>query len=153
MFKVILFLIVGVLLFAAFSASQEKASPVASTPTGGIAPDKSPAANAIATKRWAESDKQDQLAAIKIEKWSWKKAGFDNVMIGTFTIKNANDFGVKDIVLNCQHYAPSGTLIDSNVRTIYQAIKPKSSITIKDFNMGFVHTQAAKSSCSVTNFT
>ncbi|HEX3117195.1 MAG TPA: hypothetical protein VHQ48_17130 [Bradyrhizobium sp.] len=115
-------------------------------------PDKSPAANAIAIKRWAASDRQDQIAAIKIEKWSWKKGGFDSVMIGTFTIKNSNDFGVKDIVLNCEHFAPSGTLIDSNTRTVYQSIKPKSSITVRDFNMGFLHTQATRSSCSVTNF-
>jgi hypothetical protein len=153
MFKIILVLITGVILFAAFSTSREKGSTIASTATGGMPSDKSPAANAIAVKRWAQSDKQDQIAAIKIEKWSWKKAGFDNVMIGTFTIKNSNEFNVKDIVLSCQHYAPSGTLIDHNERTVYQAIKPNSSIIIKDFNMGFVHTQAAKSSCSVTNFT
>jgi hypothetical protein len=153
MLKLILIIVAGVFLFVAFSTSRGPSSAVVPTATGGIAPDKSPAANAIATKRWAESDRQDQIGAIKIEKWSWKKAGFNNVMIGTFTIKNANDFVIKDIVLNCQHYAPSGTLIDSNVRTIYQAIKPKSSITIKDFNMGFVHSQAVKSSCSITNFT
>jgi hypothetical protein len=73
-------------------------------------------------------------------------------MIGTFTIKNTNDFGVKDVVILCEHFAPSGTLIDRNTKTIYQSIKPKSAVTIRDFSMGFLHTQAAKSSCAVKDF-
>jgi hypothetical protein len=74
-------------------------------------------------------------------------------MIGTFALRNTNPFAVKDIVITCQHFAPSGTLIDSNTRTVYQAIKPKASITVADFNMGFIHTQARKSSCRVAGFT
>jgi hypothetical protein len=111
-----------------------------------------PVANAAAAKRWAERDRLDQVANVKILKWSWKKGGFNNVMIGTFTLQNTNDFGVKDIVISCKHFAPSGTLIDSNTRTVYQAIKSKGSLTVKDFNMGLLHTQAAQSSCSVKDF-
>jgi hypothetical protein len=82
-----------------------------------------------------------------------EKAGFNNVMIGTFSVRNTNPFAVKDIVIICQHFAPSGTLIDSNTRTVYQAIKPKASLTVANFNMGFIHTQAQKSSCRVVGFT
>jgi hypothetical protein len=151
MLRVILALIVVGLAWAAYTASQNHDAP-APTVAKGIPPDKSPAANEAARKRWAESDRLEQVRNIKLEKWSWKKGGFDNVMIGTFTIQNANDFGVKDVVISCEHFAPSGTLIDRNTKTVYQAIKAKSSVTVKDFNMGLLHTQAAKSSCAVKDF-
>jgi hypothetical protein len=152
MLKVILVLIAAVLAWAAYSVSRENDARLAATPTKAIAPDMSPAANEAARKRWAEIDRLEQIRNIKLEKWSWKKGGFDNVMIGTFTIQNANDFGIKDVVISCEHFAPSGTLIDRNTKTVYQAVKAKSSITIKDFNMGLLHTQAAKSSCTVKDF-
>lgn len=95
-----------------------------------------PIANAEAKKRWSEIDRQEQVRKISIKKCTWHKGGFNNVMIATFALQNNNSFGVKDIVVRCEHYAPSGTLIYTNTRTIYQAIKPMSSITVRDFNMG-----------------
>ena len=74
-----------------------------------------------------------------------------NVMTGTFTITNKNDFEIKDIEIKCYHYAPSGTLIDSNTRTVYEKIPAKGKKTLKDFNMGFIHSQANKSGCIVEN--
>jgi hypothetical protein len=111
-----------------------------------------PVANTEAKRRWAVSDHRDQANNITIEKWSWHKGGFDNVMIATFTLRNTNDVAVKDIVISCEHLAPSGTTIDTSTRTVYEAIKPKASKTIKNFNMGLIHTQAARSSCVVKDF-
>jgi hypothetical protein len=142
--KILLFSVALFFLFLGYSAARHQNSPAFDP--------HDPTANAAAAKQWAAQDRSDQISNIKILKWSWKKGGFDNVMIGTFTLQNTNDFGVKDIVISCNHFAPSGTLIDSNTRTIYQAIKSKGSLIVKDFNMGFLHTQAAKSACSVKDF-
>ena len=146
MIKKILLLIFALLvLLVGYSAVRAPTPPIPFDPHD-------PVANAAAKKRWADSDRLGQIANVKILKWSWKKGGFNNVMIGTFTIQNTNEFGVKDIVISCKHFAPSGTLIDTNTKTVYQAIKSKASLTIKDFNMGLLHTQAAESSCSVKDF-
>jgi len=84
-------------------------------------------------------------------KYDWKKGGFDTVMIADFTITNKNSFSIKDIGISCEHYAQSGTRIDSNQNTIYQTVGAGKTKKIKDFNMGFIHSQAASSSCKVTN--
>ena len=84
-------------------------------------------------------------------KFHWTKEGFDNIMQANFTIKNESVYDVKDLEINCEHYAKSGTLIDSNKRTIYDVVKAHSTKQFKNFNMGFIHTQAVKSSCAVTD--
>ena len=88
---------------------------------------------------------------VTIENTSWSKGGFDNVMITNFSIRNSSSFAVKDIGIRCDHSAPSGTHIDSNTRTIYERIEPKKSKQFTNFNMGFIHSQATRTSCAVTS--
>jgi hypothetical protein len=96
------------------------------------------------------SNADQALRNVEIAKWSWQKGGFDSVMIATFTFKNNNDFPVKDVTVRCVHTAPSGTVIDDNTRTIYERIEPHKKHTVRDFSMGFIHSQANRSSCQVT---
>jgi RNA polymerase subunit RPABC4/transcription elongation factor Spt4 len=90
------------------------------------------------------------LQQVKLD-FTWHKDGFENVMIATFTIKNPTTFTIKDIEITCEHSGPSGTKIDSNVRTIYEVFPPKKTRRIVDFNMGFIHSQATSSSCAITD--
>lgn len=86
-------------------------------------------------------------SAVKIVKFSWS-ADY-GIMKASFTFENTSDFDVKDLVVECSHSAASGTQIDSNTLTIYQAIPARSKKSVNDFNMGFIHSQAAKSGCAV----
>ena len=90
---------------------------------------------------------------VKIAKFSWRTEGFGNIMEATFTIKNTLPFDVKDLEIKCVHSAPSGTVIDSNTRPIYQLFKAGQSRTIRDFNMGFINNQANRSGCGVIGVT
>jgi len=86
-----------------------------------------------------------------ILKYHWWTEDDDNIMEASFKITNPTPYAFKDFEITCNHFAPSGTKIDSNTRTIYQTIKPKSMRTIANFNMGFINTQAARSSCQITD--
>lgn len=81
----------------------------------------------------------------------WTKEGFGTFMEANFVIHNNNDYDIKDIEIECDHYAKSGTKIDKNNRTIYEIISAKSSKTYPKFNMGFIHEQADSSTCFVKN--
>jgi hypothetical protein len=74
-----------------------------------------------------------------------------SVLEADFTILNKNEYAIKDVKITCAHYAKSGTKIDSNTRTIYEVFPPRKSKTVRDFNMGFIHSQASKSSCEVVD--
>src|SRR4030095_6998794 len=82
---------------------------------------------------------------------SWGKGGFDNVMMSTVTIENKGKRLVKDIEITCTHSAKSGTVIDRNRKTIYETFPAGGTRTIRDFNMGFIHSQATRSSCEITD--
>ncbi len=82
--------------------------------------------------------------------FTWGKEA-DVFMVANFTVKNSSDYPFKDFEITCQHFSPSGTNIDSNVRTIYEVVKPHSTKKIRHFDMGFVHSQSVNANCKITN--
>ncbi len=81
--------------------------------------------------------------------FAWSKQGFGNVMEANFTVHNENDFAVKDVEVRCVSSAPSGTVIDSNTRTIYERFEAGKVKRVAKFNMGFINSQATSTSCSI----
>jgi hypothetical protein len=94
--------------------------------------------------------KEEALGQVKLD-FEWSKGGFDNIMMVDFVITNPTAHRLKDITITCFLIAPSGTVIDNNVRTIYENVPPKGSKKISKFNMGFINSQATRSSCRVTD--
>jgi hypothetical protein len=106
----------------------------------------------LEAKKLEEQDKFSHPEnLVLIENFSWSKEGFGNVMAANFVIKNKLPWPVKDIEIRCEHSAPSGTMIDSNTRTIYQRLEANQTRRIRKFNMGFIHSQATRSNCEVVN--
>ena len=104
------------------------------------------------TSSYSPSAKEQISKLVFLESFVPSKTGFGNVLESNFKIVNKSKYAIKDIQVLCEHYAKSGTKIDSNERTIYELLKANSTKNIKNFNMGFVHTQAVKTSCSITDF-
>jgi predicted RNA methylase len=102
-----------------------------------------------------EVEKQNAAAAalaanLEIVDFKWAKEGFGSVMEADFKIRNNGPDDLKDIEITCQHAAPSGTMIDKNVRTIYEVVKAGETKEFKNFSMGFIDSQATKSGATVT---
>ena len=90
--------------------------------------------------------------ALSLGKVSWHKDGFGSVMIiDRLTVTNDAPFPIKDFSIDCDHYAPSGTKIDSNDRTVYEVVPASGKFQLRNFNMGFIASQAASTSCQVTD--
>lgn len=92
--------------------------------------------------------REDAKGMVSVD-YRWSKDGFGTIMMVDFTFTNRSPYEAKDITVTCTHYAPSGTKIDSNTRTIYEIIPAKGKKTIRNFNMGFIHSQASSSSCKI----
>jgi hypothetical protein len=90
------------------------------------------------------------LRDVKLD-FNWSKSGFGSVMVADFVIRNPTQYRFKDFEIKCTHLAPSGTVIDSNTRTIYEIVQPKSTKVIKGMNMGLIHSQVASSGCGITD--
>jgi zinc-ribbon domain len=68
-----------------------------------------------------------------------------------FTIKNDSDQDIKDVQIVCDDFAKSGTKIDDNKRTIYEIVKAHTTRRFPRFDMGFVDSQTASTSCRITD--
>jgi hypothetical protein len=88
---------------------------------------------------------------LEIVNFSWSKTGFDSIMEISMSIYNPMEFDLKDIELTCRHSSSSGTIIDSNTRTIYEVFAARKSTHIRGFSMGFIHSQAESSQCRVSD--
>lgn len=94
-------------------------------------------------------DYSNPIDNVSLRQYGWDKVAYGSIMEVNFEIVNFNPYAVKDIEIKCTHYAPSGTEIDSNTRTIYDIIPADGSKKFNNFNMGFIHDQAATTSCEI----
>jgi hypothetical protein len=157
-FKGFLVAFILALIYMAATKNDKIGSSDTSYPSGSSAQNSgtasssggNPAPSGVSTS--AVDPKEVLLRDVKLT-FKWYKEGFGNVMVADFTIKNPTQYRFKDFTIKCIHSGPSGTEIDSNTRTIYEVVQPKSTKVIKEMNMGFIHSQAARSGCGITDLT
>ncbi|MCK1346034.1 hypothetical protein [Bradyrhizobium sp. CW11] len=95
---------------------------------------------------------KEVLAKLKVDSLTWEKEGFGSIMKASFVIRNYSTVDVKDIVVTCKHSSNSGTYIDSNTRPVYERVAHNSYQAVIDFNMGFIHSAVARSTCAVDSY-
>jgi hypothetical protein len=96
------------------------------------------------------SPKDVALRDTKLD-FHWAKSGFGSVMIADFKVQNPTPYRFKDFEVTCTDYGKSGTEIDTNKKTIYEIVQPKSTKSVKHVNMGFMHSQTDTSGCQLTD--
>lgn len=89
--------------------------------------------------------------ALEITTFDWTKGGFGSIMmIDRLVVRNDAPFPIKDFVVKCIHQGPSGTDMDSNTRKVYEIVPAGDTKTVRNINMGFIHSQATTSHCEIT---
>lgn len=86
-----------------------------------------------------------EKAVIVTERWS--KGGFGSVMVADFTLKNVSNLALRDFRLECELQGNSGTLVNTKRITLFEKLGPQATRTIRDVNVGFINSQAARASC------
>lgn len=134
-------------LFVAFVNSQS-----GDAPHDSRAPAQpSAAAVAVPTKSESESFADEYLSVRHAE---WRRGGFDTVLVGDLSIKNASTaVGVKDVKLLCIVAGESGTIIDHATLTLYSVIPPKKTKRFHGVNLGFASQQVTKAACKAVDAT
>ncbi len=92
-------------------------------------------------------------AGASVEKVVARKAGFGNVLMIDVTLRNDSLSNLKDFQITCRSKGNSGTVMDSNTRVLYEVVDARTSRTFSKVNMGFLHSQAASTDCSVDRAT
>jgi hypothetical protein len=125
-------------IWGAIHSTSQSTNKLASVPTVSAPPKDSP--------------KEDTLKyRVQYVGSSWRKEGFDNVLVLNFFLTNNSNFDVKDIELTCSVYGGSGTTIGRTTKTVYAMVKANSSQEFLNFNMDLIHSQTQGISCQITD--
>ena len=71
----------------------------------------------------------------------------------TFTLRNANDYAVKDIEISCAFARRDGSHLTDRSRLIPDTVNMKSRKTFARLHVGFVNVNASGAKCALVTAT
>ncbi|WP_316396757.1 hypothetical protein [Bradyrhizobium sp. 33ap4] len=128
------------------TARDALAAPADEPTTVGVAIAPQGAEEAKPSGPGAERSPLDKL---RIASQSWRRGGLGSKALVTLTLRNANDFAVKDIEIACAFIRRDGRPLTERKRLISDTIAMKSRKTYSQMLVGFVNVNANKAKCSV----
>jgi hypothetical protein len=91
------------------------------------------------------------LDRLTISSQSWRRGGLGSNALVTFTLRNANDFAVKEIGISCAFTRRDGRHLTERMRLIPDTVAMKSRKTFARMHIGFVNVNADKAKCSLVS--
>ena len=102
-----------------------------------------PAATAIQASVPAELDR------LRISSQSWRRGGLGSRALVTFTLRNDNDYAVKDVEILCAFTRRDGSHLTDRRRVLAETVNMKSRKTFAHVPIGFVNVNASQAKCSL----
>jgi len=84
---------------------------------------------------------------LRISSQSWRRGGLGSNALVTFTLRNANDYAVKDIEIACAFARRDGSHLTDRKRIIPEVVNLKSRKTFAHMHIGFVNIYANRAKC------
>jgi hypothetical protein len=89
------------------------------------------------------------LDGLKISSQSWRRGGLGSKALVTFTLRNNNDYAVKDIEIACAFNRRDGSHLTDRTRLIRDTVNMKSRKTFARMHIGFININASGAKCSL----
>jgi hypothetical protein len=89
------------------------------------------------------------LDGLKISSQSWRRGGLGSNALVTFTLRNGNDYAVKDIEISCAFARRDGSHLTERRRIIHDTVNMRSRKTFARMHIGFVNINADQAKCSL----
>jgi hypothetical protein len=96
----------------------------------------------------AASAEAPPVNGLKISSQSWRRGGLGSKALITFTLRNDNDYAVKDIEIACVFSRRDGSHLTDRKRIIPDTVNMKSRKTFARLHIGFVNIYANKAKCT-----
>jgi hypothetical protein len=121
-------------------------TPAATTDPTSTNPVAAPAAGTSAPET---TSAERPIDGLKISSQTWRRGGLGSKALVTFTLRNANEYAVKDIEIACAFARRDGSHLTDRRRVIADTVSMKSRKTYSGMLIGFVNVSASKAKCSV----
>lgn len=125
---------------------EDAAAPVETTlanPVQGTAPAAVTAPMSIAP------EEKSPIEGLRISSQSWRRGGLGSKALVTFTLRNGNDYAVKDIEIACAFARRDGSHLTDRRRVIPDTVTMRSRKLYSGMLVGFVNVNANKAKCSL----
>ncbi len=132
--------------------SQASGQDAATATQGAAAPQRNAALDtAPAASPSAAPPDLSVVNGLKISSQSWRRGGLGSNALVTFTLRNDNNYAVKDIEIACAFSRQDGSHLTDRKRVIPDAVvNMKSRKTFAQMHIGFVNIYANKAKCAPT---
>jgi hypothetical protein len=85
---------------------------------------------------------------LRISSQSWRRGGLGSKALVTLTLRNTNDYAVKDIEIACAFARRDGSPLTERRRLLSDTVNMRSRKTYSGMLVGFVNVNANKAKCS-----
>jgi hypothetical protein len=86
---------------------------------------------------------------LRISSQSWRRGGLGSKALVTLTLRNGNEYAVKDIEIACAFARRDGSHLTDRTRVIHDIVNMKSRKTFARLHVGFVNINANKAKCAL----
>jgi hypothetical protein len=88
------------------------------------------------------------IDGLSIASQYWRRGGLGSNALVTFTLRNSNDYAVKDIAISCAFSRRDGSHLTDRSRVIHDIVNGRSRKTFVRLHVGFVNVNATKAKCA-----
>jgi hypothetical protein len=139
------------------SGSNDAVAPTKATladpESSAVSTDTSPAATTAAAPEIAAPETtapaKPAVDGHRISSQSWRRGGLGSKALMTFTLRNGNDYAVKDIEIACAFARRDGSHLTDRRRVLPDTVSMKSRKRYSGMLVGFVNVYANKVKCSL----
>ncbi|WP_339034177.1 hypothetical protein WHZ78_20510 [Bradyrhizobium symbiodeficiens] len=97
----------------------------------------------------AKSPVVAELGRLRISSQTWRRGGLGSRALVTFTLRNDNDYAVKDVEIVCAFARRDGSHLTDRSRVLADPVGMKSRKTFARVPVGFVNVNADQAKCSL----
>jgi hypothetical protein len=133
---------VSLIDLAAVPAEMAPAQSEATAPTEATTPD------GAAPPPEATVGAKPAIDGLRISSQSWRRGGLGSKALVTLTLRNTNDYAVKDIEIACAFARRDGSHLTDRRRVLPDIVNMRSRKTYSGMLIGFVNVNANKAKCT-----
>ena len=89
------------------------------------------------------------LDRMRISSQTWRRGGLGSKALVTFTLRNDNDYAIKDVEIVCAFTRRDGSHLTDRSRVLTDTVGMKSRKTFARVPVGFVNVNADQAKCSL----
>jgi hypothetical protein len=90
-----------------------------------------------------------ELDRLRISSQTWRRGGLGSKALVTFTLRNDNDYAVRDVEISCAFVRRDGTPLTARSRVLPDTVSMTSRKTFARISVGYVNVNADQAKCSL----